>query len=470
MAASVSFSGIASGIDTDALIDVAISSKRALRVEPLQDKISETEDESSAIQTLKDKLLDLKNKLSKYNSLSGGAIKKGAISSDETIISAIASNISNQGSYDIQVSSLAKRGLFTFGTRYSSQHDKVAPDATEVQEISISIGLGDNKKSYTLEIDSDTTLSDLVDKINASNIGCEAVCVNVGTSEVPSYTVMLSALNEGKTKGFVDISTSSTDTDIIALVDNGTLSQAQNAIFSISGLASDIERDTNTISDTIPGVTFALQSVGSATISISNDLDSTQANVQEIVDVLNDIFKFVSDNNKVERREEGENVENIFSPLSKTKVDNNAVQSIKAALVATKESEGTQVRIFADFGITTNSRDGTLNFDIEKFSEAFSKEPSSIDSLLTKFSDTLSATGGTIDQYTRFSGLLDVVVNNNANQISDYNDRIAKYEAMLVREENNLRAMYSRFESLMSKLQSSSNSLMSMLGNTNSRQ
>ena len=61
--ANVSFSGMASGIDTDALIEATLDAKRSQRIKPLEDKISEAEDESSAINTLKEKLLSLKSEL-----------------------------------------------------------------------------------------------------------------------------------------------------------------------------------------------------------------------------------------------------------------------------------------------------------------------------------------------------------------------------------------------------------------------
>ena len=55
------------------------------------------------------------------------------------------------------------------------------------------------------------------------------------------------------------------------------------------------------------------------------------------------------------------------------------------------------------------------------------------------------------------------VINNNTNQITDYNDRIGRYESMLAKEESQMRAMYARFEKLMSELQNSANSLTSLI-------
>ena len=461
--ANVSFSGMASGIDTDALIEATLDAKRSQRIKPLEDKISEAEDESSAINTLKDKLLSLKSELSKYNTLAGGAVKKEALSSDESVVSAVASNVANQGSYDITVTSLAKRGIFTVGRTFESASSIVDSSAVSGETFTIKVGTGVEQKELQVQIGATTTPADIVDYINANNIGCQASCINIGTLAEPAYTIMITSSQEGLSKGSLEVTTESGSENITNLINNGTLTQAKNAVFSIAGLASNIQRESNGVADIIPGVSLNLNAIGTSVVTISNDLDNTESNVKDIIDAINDIFSFVSENNTVERQEDGDDVQNIFAALSKTTVDNNVVQSIKAVITSTKEANGTYVRIFADFGITTNPKLGTLDFDTDKFEEAFSKDPNAINSILTKFSDTLSSTGGMIEQFTRYNGLLDVVINNNTNQITDYNDRIGRYESMLAKEESQMRAMYARFEKLMSELQNSANSLTSLI-------
>ncbi len=463
MASSVSFSGISSGIDTDALIDATISAKRDLKITPLEDKIAEAEDETTTMTTLKEMLLDFKDTLSSYNTLAGGAVQRQATSNDETVISAVASSSASIGTYDVTVNALAQKGMFTIGSQYSSQDALIASDASGEQTISITVGSGTKAVTSNISITSATTLSSFAETINNLDINCEAVIVNIGSAEEPSYTVMISSNNTGVSEGYLGVSTTSSNDNVMTLVNSGQLRQAQNASFSIAGLASNITRSSNTISDVIPGVTFSLQSVGTASVNVTNDSDTTMANLQEIVDAFNEIVTYISKNNTVERDESGDEVENIFAALSKTRVDNHALTAIKNVISSTKEESGVYARIFADFGITTNTEDGTLDFDTDKFEEVFAKDPNSINSIITQVADTLSSTGGVIDQYTRYNGLMDVVINSNTTQISDWNDKITRYESMLDTEETNLRSMYARFESLMSELQSSSSSLTSLL-------
>ena len=126
-------------------------------------------------------------------------------------------------------------------------------------------------------------------------------------------------------------------------------------------------------------------------------------------------------------------------------------------------SGGSVVRVFSDLGITTQ-RDGSLKFESAKLQSALSSEPSSVSAMIQSFADTVALTGGTIDQYTRFSGLLDISVNNNKSLITELNRRVADAEKQIQRTADALKERYARLEGLMSKLQSQQSSLSGALG------
>jgi flagellar hook-associated protein 2 len=120
------------------------------------------------------------------------------------------------------------------------------------------------------------------------------------------------------------------------------------------------------------------------------------------------------------------------------------------------------VRIFSDLGITTE-RDGTLKFDTTRLQTAVATEPSSVSSVLQTFADTVAATGGTIDIYTRFNGLFDISTNSNKTLITNLNQQISEAEKQIARKEEELRARFARLESQMSRLQQQQSSLTSAL-------
>jgi flagellar hook-associated protein 2 len=124
---------------------------------------------------------------------------------------------------------------------------------------------------------------------------------------------------------------------------------------------------------------------------------------------------------------------------------------------------GSLIRVFSDLGITTE-RDGTIKFDTTKLQQALSSEPGSVNSIIQTFADSVALTGGTVDRYTRYSGLLDISINNNKSLITDLNRRISDAEKQIQRMADGLKERYARLEGLMSRLQQQQSSLSGALG------
>src|SRR5690606_4434702 len=95
----------------------------------------------------------------------------------------------------------------------------------------------------------------------------------------------------------------------------------------------------------------------------------------------------------------------VYGPLRKSTIDNNAVSAIRLALSSAGIS-GQDVSIVAELGITT-ARDGTLSFDRSVFDSAVQQNPDDVTALLQNVGEKLGKIGGSIDQFTRFNGLID---------------------------------------------------------------
>jgi flagellar hook-associated protein 2 len=298
-----------------------------------------------------------------------------------------------------------------------------------------------------------------VSDFNAASSKAEASLVNTGTESSPAYKIVISGLYEGTEKGTI------TRTAIGPNLTNLTAyseSAASNSSVSIGGIGT-VTRSTNSISDVIPGVTLSLVSAGTATVKIAEDAATTTAKLQDIVTAFNDIVKFISDNNQITRDESGSEVKNILGPLAGTRTDDSALQALRSNISSSIASSGSVVRVFSDLGITTE-RDGTVKFDTSKLQSALSSEPTSVNDIIKGFADTVALTGGTIDKYTRYSGLLDISINNNKSLITDLNRRITDSEKQIQRMADALKERYARLEGLMSRLQQQQSSLSGALG------
>ena len=472
----INFSGIASGIDSAALIDATVEARRKTNVDPSKKRITELEDTNSAITELVSKLTELRSRLQKVSTLQGGALSKLASSTDETVASGTASPAAQSGAYTLTVSQLARNANFSFEDRFLTTSQAINSSinngaAAADRTVTVEVGTGSNLESVAVVLTNSTTPEQFISSYNTSATKSVASLVNVGTASSPSYAIMITTNEQGLEEGQIDVSVG---TEILTsgsgalTYDPLDVQQARDAQFTLSGIVGTISRPTNSVSDIIPGVNFSLQGLGTSTITVANDPDATKANISSFVEQWNAIVTQLSEDNSIVREEDGEEVENIFGPLSTTRVDDNALTSLRSALSTANSGIAGAVRIFADIGITTE-RDGTLKFDEDRFDAALSDDSNAVNALIVDFADTASLTGGTIDQFIRFNGLFDITKTSNTNLITDLNRRISDAEQSIAREKENMVARFARLESLMGRLQSQQSALSSALSSLPSR-
>jgi flagellar hook-associated protein 2 len=465
MASPINFSGLASGIDSQAIIDSSIASARLARVTPNQKKASELEEANTALEGLGTKLDTLRTTLQGFTSLTGGGVTKTGASSKESVVSATATNAASNGSYSVTVNSLAKNHTYSFDQTYSSssaamQSTLTGSEPAADRTVTFTVGTGSNIETVSVVITNGSyTISQFVSDFNNASSKAEASIVNTGTESSPVYKVVISSIYEGTDKGTI------ARTSLGASLTNLTPyseSAAANSSISISGIGT-ITRATNSIADVIPGVTLSLSSTGSATVKIAEDAAATTAKMQDFLTAYNNVVKYITENNQVSRDESGNEVKNVFGPLANTRTDDGVLQALRANLSSTTAAGGSLIRVFSDLGITTE-RDGTVKLDTAKLQSAVSSEPGSVSEVLKNFADSVALTGGTIDRYTRYSGLLDISLNNNKTLITDLNKRVADAEKQIQRMADAMKVRYSRLEGLMAKLQQQGSSLTGALG------
>ncbi len=464
MAGGINFSGLASGIDTAALIQASSDATRTARVAPNQKRVTELEETNAAADELSNKLDLLKASLKGFTTLSGGGVSKSATSSKESVVSASVANNAVNGAYTVTVNSLAKNHTYSFDQTFAAGTTAIDGTLTGAEPaldrtVTFTVGSGAQQETVSVVVKDGTfTASDFVTAFNNASTKAQASLVNTGTSASPAYKIVISSNYEGTEKGAISRSLLGAS---LGGLSGFSEDAASDASVTVTGIGT-VTRASNSMSDIVPGVTLSLSSVGSATIRIAEDVDSTVSKVQSFIDAYNDVVKFVNENNTITRDETSKEVKNTFAPLASSRVDDNALSALRSALSSAKASGGSAVRIFADLGITTE-RDGTLLFDSSKLKTAIASEPSSVSDVLSSFADTTATTGGTINVYTRYNGLLDLSINSNKDQIADLNERIQDAERQIARQEESMRARYARLEGLMSKLQQQQSSLTSAL-------
>lgn len=443
--ALVNFFGAASGLDTGNLINALLEQQRKSRIAPIQKKIETLQNTRSSFSDLSAKLSKLREVTSQFREIYGGAISKTSSVSDESVLVATPSKGALNTSVTINVTQIASNASISFNDTFSQLDSTINPSGPTAS-LNITIGSGNSTEAVNLTVDNNTTVSDLVANFNQSTDKAVASAVNVGTSSNPQYKIVFNTLKEGTSTGSLIIQ------DPSALFSGQTVSQATDATLSISGISGSITRESNSISDLIPGVKLDLQKVGTTLLSVYSDSEATSGDIKNMVDALNDIISYTNQNDLVTTENIDGDTRAIFGSLSLTSLDESLISSLKSGLSGASIFGGA-VNSLADLGITTN-RDGSLRFDERVFTQSMAKDPSSVTKILGNVGETLAKTDGVIDQYSRFGGLLDAARTNTDQEIARMNQRMTDLEKILSRQEENLVAQFSRLEGQISKLQS----------------
>jgi flagellar hook-associated protein 2 len=456
--AAISFSGLASGIDGDAIIKNFAETRR-LTIAPLEKQIEENKKENEAIEELNTKLLAFRDTIKDFMTLSGSAITKNGISSDDSIVGASVNSSALATSTSLTVENLARSAVFSFADRFTNLTTPIAPGLAGNANVTMTVGRDAAAKTITAPVTSTTTLADLADSINTQAGGALAASVvNVGSDSAPQYILVINGMKPGLAEGELTVSVDPAITGQ-GIFANSTISQAEDALFTITGIGQ-ISRPSNQITGVIPGVTLELkaESATPVTISVTDNRDKTAEKFDKLIGTFNELLTYINDNNKVERVEQDGKVTNVYSPLAKTRIDNQMVTAIKNALGDSISENGTAVRVFADMGVSTE-RDGSLKLDIQKFTDALARDPNGANELLHSFGDKLGTADGVIDNFTKFQGQFDISKDANDSEIDTLQERIDRVEQSIEKQSATLKLIYANLETKVSRLTAASNAL-----------
>ena len=205
--------------------------------------------------------------------------------------------------------------------------------------------------TFSLSVAADTTLSGLADLINndTDNPGVTATVIDDGDSTNP-YRLVLQSNTSGEDKR---ISFVAQLPDMTMAEQQGAGATSLNANFTIDGIL--YQRQSNTITDVMSGVTLNLVGAGSATATVvSNDTELSDK-ITNFVKVYNDAVKEIEDN--VAWDEETEE----FGILARTTV-RDITYSLQNLMTSTVSADSTgTVKSMFDLGLEYGR--GGISFD-----------------------------------------------------------------------------------------------------------
>jgi flagellar hook-associated protein 2 len=404
---AISFQGLSSGVQTDALIN-AILAQKGTGLVRLQAQQARNAARTTALTTMQSQMSDL------YISLSAIQDKLNArtvTSSDvnNTYVSATATGAA-AGSYDLTVTTIATKGRISATAGNLSVADPTASITTGAMPSFAVKGTDGVIKAFTLN---NNSLNGLRDAINASGAGVTATVVNTGAGTNPyQLVVTANATGTGSTGGIVTLAdvtaggaintlgisagtvdSMTTPTTLTGGLTSGASGQtAVDAVFTVNGI--QLTRKTNVVTDAATGVTFTLKQggqTGLTTLTVAQDKAAATAGMQDVISKFNTIIKSYSSASAVTKNADGSPNKGPLADDYASQAMITKIRSTLTGLSAGLPSTAT-FHSLADLGVATQ-RDGTLTLDTNAFQAALDKDPGAVKSL---FNFSASTTNGVV--------------------------------------------------------------------------
>ncbi|HKE15154.1 MAG TPA: flagellar filament capping protein FliD [Kofleriaceae bacterium] len=445
---TISFSGIATGIDTESLVNqlVAVEKQGAVA---LQRRKSDAGTRKSVVSSLVSKLQALKAAAAAVNTPSEVRALT-ARSSDETKVKVTSSGAANPAQLAIHVDTLA-RAQTNVSTLFPSS-DGAVPKVPGAGQLGIKVGGADQ---VVVEFTSLDTLADVASRINDTVTGAHAEVVNTGNG----FQLAVSSNETGKTN---ELAFSEGGTSLGFLAEGSLKSPAQDASFTLNGIA--ITRSSNTIGDVASGVTIELldtHDVGEVDtrLTVASDPAGTEAKIKSLVDAFNDLAGAVS--GQLTYSEGGSGTNTLFGD-STTRSLQRALSDIVTHSYAHGDSEdGVSL---GQLGISLG-RDGKLTIDSAKLSDAVGTDPTAIEDVIAGTDGLAVSIDKLVSAYTRTGdGFFTAKTDSLTREMRGYDDTIDRIEKRADALGDQLRAQFNSLETLMSNMKSQQSALSALLG------
>ncbi len=273
----LSLGGLASGMDTDNMIEQLMKVQR-YKVDRYKKRNMSNDYRQEEWKKMNTKIYSFFNKSLTSVRLKSSLIKNKAVSSNATTVDAQATATAQKGTHELEVLALAKTASTASGKLVTTQGTEIASETT-MQDMglagkSFAITYKDKQgteQTITVTADATDTLRGFVDKIKNESKGKLDVEANL---DLKNGRLFLATKNSGEKQSFRlsgDIATTFgfSTTEI----------KGQDAKYLYNG--TEFTAESNEVE--INGLKLTLRSLGKATVSVSRDVDGAY---KQIVDFL----------------------------------------------------------------------------------------------------------------------------------------------------------------------------------------
>ena len=443
--------GLASGLDTNAIIQAELSVKEL----PLSNMAAEI----AGLKTANNQLTAIQNSLQGVSLDAQGLGDVTLFNPVQTVSSTNASLVTATstggiggviGSSTVEVDSLASAAQRTFAFTSPATADQITIDGQQ-------INLAANASS-----------SDLAQAINSN------ANLDVWASATSSGQIVLSSRTTGShgATPWIQVSESNATP---SLTENASLAQdGQNATYKINGVSGSSATDT--VTGAIPGVTLTLNGVTTASSLVTVTVNPPGPDVNSIVSAVK---QFITDYNSSVGginsaiNTQPTNSPHQFNPNSGSLFGDIDLEGLLSQMRQTFYSPQsglpTGLAALSDIGITTgastgaynsSSVAGNLSLDVNKLTAAIQSNPNGVKAILQQWSQSFQTT---VNNEASAGGTLGARMQGNSTLITSLNSRYSTMQEMFANQQKAMQQQWAHIEATLSSLKQQSTYLTSYM-------
>ncbi len=458
---AISSPGVGSGLDIRSLIDQLVEIERQ-PLNRLRVREVELNTQISAYGALQSALGSFESALENVSDLEDFRILS-AVSDDTDVLAATANTAAAKGVFNIEVDRLAENHRLAAGIVFADTDVTTIGDAGDT--LIIDVGGEDFTVDY-----GGMTLSEVRNAINsaAGNTGVTASILNDDTGN----RLIISGDDSGSSN-FITVSYSGADPvnppDPFSFGDLNTDRDGDlaftaadlDASLTIEGQFT-VTRDTNVVDDVIEGVTLSLLDTGSSTVTIDNNRQAVQDNIQSVVDSFNSVLRTTRDLR-------GGALSNDVNTLSRVELLLRGV--LNSTINPNSRSPDSNITSIYDVGFNSQFQigsdsptNGQLTLDSAALQSALNDEPDAVADLFINadsgiVTNLLTAVGDMLG----VDGLLQGKTDSLRQRIDGLNSQRESTERRISIVEQRLTEEFTALDTLLAQLQQTSSFLTQQL-------
>lgn len=438
---SINFGGLASGLDTEAII-AAVMGAEKIPLTRIQAQKSTVDAAQSTVSSISGRLATLKNAALALSTTSGYTAFK--TSSSDTAIVSSATGAASAGSFDITVQQLAKEQR-----TYSNAQTTNTTALGQSGSLSLQVGAGGTPAN--IAIAATDSLADIAVKINGSGLRVGAAVIYDGTA----YRLQVRGLDTGAANA---ITFGETGTSLGLGTPANTVQSAQDSKMVVDGMT--ITRATNQVVGVVPGVTLALTKTTTNPVTVRVENDSSALTTK--------LATFVSSYNDAVSASQAAAGWGSFKASNTMLAGDSTLRSVLDKLSRSIGGvvPGTSGRYTTLGSIGLNStKDGKIALDEAKLKLALEADPTGVSKLFVN-DPALGSTGAmkavmtAVDQSaTNANSLLKTKIESLGKQSTKLDDDVASYSRRMDLLETQMRRRYTELETVVAKYKSIGSSI-----------